>query len=133
MQTCQVRKLNGAQCKGFARPNGYCFAHDPAMQAKRAEAVSRGGKHSAKSYRLVRSLPNELADIPARLREWLERIEEGKAYPRDCEAYCAVVTTLLAILKFADERTAQRELEERLAAVEQALGEGRPYAAAQLR
>jgi len=45
MKKCQAKRTNGKPCTANAGATGYCFAHDPTLGRKRAQARRNGGKH----------------------------------------------------------------------------------------
>ncbi len=62
MAKCHGRTAGGQPCKMVAVKGGrYCFAHDPAKAAPRAEARKRGGYHSATPH------AGDPATIPANI------------------------------------------------------------------
>lgn len=44
---CKARAKSGARCQAHAGPSGWCWAHDPALRRKRAEARRKGGRGRA--------------------------------------------------------------------------------------
>ena len=45
MIQCRAKTRAGAVCSANAGESGYCWAHDPALARRRAEARHTGGKH----------------------------------------------------------------------------------------
>ena len=104
--------------------SGYCFAHDPARAAERAEARARGGRvRSGDMARAVLSDadagPVELSS-PSQVRGLLaETIQHVRTGRLDCRI-AGTVGSLAAVLLRAVE---QGEMETRLAAMESTLSQ----------
>ena len=41
---CKARAKSGTRCQAHAGPSGWCWAHDPALRRKRADARRKGGR-----------------------------------------------------------------------------------------
>ena len=63
MDRCAATRADGQPCSGWARPSGYCFAHDPALQEKHQAANAEGGRNEASIKRLERRMPADLKPI----------------------------------------------------------------------
>ena len=49
MKKCKGKLKNKKPCGANAGPSGYCWAHDPKLARKRAQAHKRGGRNSRHS------------------------------------------------------------------------------------
>ena len=49
MKKCKGKLKNGKACSAHAGSSGYCWAHDPKLARKRAQAHKRGGRNSRHS------------------------------------------------------------------------------------
>src|SRR5262245_13145882 len=58
---CQQVRQDGTPCRATARPSGFCFAHDPALAAKRTDARRKGGRERS---RRAAVLPADTPDLP---------------------------------------------------------------------
>jgi hypothetical protein len=114
--TCTATRRDGRPCQtqvvGGSR---FCFAHDPDLAAKRAEAHSRGGRNRATSRRLDRLVPASLKPALALMFATLEETHRGELDPRTASAMAAVAGAIVRLYQVGT-------LEERLAALEERAG-----------
>ena len=59
--SCKAKRSDGLPCRAPAGDTGWCFFHNPAFEAERVEASSRGGSRKAVSLPEVRPLSTEQA------------------------------------------------------------------------
>jgi CTP:molybdopterin cytidylyltransferase MocA len=122
---CQQRKRGGGRCRGQAGASGFCNFHDPAQ----AGAQARGRKAGARARNRKAAaavLPADTPDVPlATMREVAEalaatfnHVRKGALDPRAGNCLAVLGGQLLKALE-------RGGLEERLAAVEEALANGR--------
>jgi hypothetical protein len=123
MAQCQRRKRDGGRCKGRASASGYCPIHDPANAA----GFARGRKAGTRARnRKSPVLPADAPDVPlSTMREVAQalaatfnHVRKGALDPRAGNCLAVLGGQLLKALE-------RGGLEERLAAVEAALAEGR--------
>jgi hypothetical protein len=121
---CNGVRNDGTACTAKALPDApYCWAHDdrPDAAAKRDAARRLGGRQRSAVRRAIKHLPPEIADAQLNVIELLADTRAGRVQARVAEVFFAGVRVLLEIAKFADERGTQRELDERLQALEAAV------------
>ncbi len=121
--TCQHTKKNGQPCGAYAlRGSAYCFSHDPASAAQRAESRSRGGKarHGRTLTRPAESAPAVLqtpGDMLAVLEGELNAVLGLETSLHRARTVAALVGVALKTLEL-NELAA---LAERMAALENAV------------
>jgi hypothetical protein len=98
--TCSTRRKDGSPCTGRARPSGYCFAHDPELQERRAAGKRTGGAHKRTVHRLDRLTPASLKPVLNGLHTAVA-VEDGGMEP--------CVGTALATLRALSSRLARLE------------------------
>ena len=122
-KTCKATNKTGDPCGAFTvSDSDYCYNHDPAYAAKRAESRRKGGK--ARAGRAIRHIPgaddppviavNTVHDIAAML-EWAiaDLLQMERSIKR--------TNALASLLRVAVTVNEQTELAERIAALEQRL------------
>jgi len=106
MATCVFVKSNGGRCKSPAlRGSKLCLFHDPAKEADRKAARSRGGSKNRPS-----ALPCDTALIELRTREALIVLVEatlndvrcGRVHPRIANAIGILVGLQMRLLEPTD-------------------------------
>lgn len=116
---CNAITKSGAACKGTAIPgSSWCMSHNPALAEVRREGQVRGGIEKATARRAVKawaSFGRELedSDIPAVLKSCMKAVHDGEMEPSRANAIAALARTAIQI-------TGDLELEQRIAALEQA-------------
>lgn len=112
MSVCAGIRRSGGRCTVSVEPGQtYCHHHDPARAGERRRAASRAGK--SKPSREIRGLKNELEDLASGVLEG--RIERG-----DAVVVNQILNTRARLIELERKVREQEELEERLAALEQA-------------
>ena len=108
MDRCAATRADGQPCSGRARPSGYCFAHDPALQEKRQAANAEGGRNKASIKRLERRMPADLRPILDLLYAGLVELREGELEPRVATAMAGMAS---AIARIHEVATVQGQLD----------------------
>jgi hypothetical protein len=112
MATCTAPKRDGSRCTTrIVGDSSYCFAHDPTLAAKRAEANARGGRNKRRTRRLQRLLPETLKPVVVLLLDAIEEVHRGELAPAQASAIAALSSALVRVYSTG-------QLEERLAALE---------------
>lgn len=121
---CKAKRRDGTPCPNAAGESGYCFTHDPARGAERAQARRRGGErrrvpHAGNASKVptqVRTLADVLAILDYALAEAVpmeNSIQRGRLLVQIAHAFIEAIKT--------------GELEARLLAIENALKLGGPH------
>jgi|SRR5215218_8737959 hypothetical protein len=125
---CRAITQTGKPCSGTPRPGtGFCWFHDPALAAQRADGRRRGGHNSAKEQRARKALAGGFKDVQtaqAVMLQVLARLYRGDFDPGLAVAMASVARAIDALAK----TTAAAAMEEQLAAMRQqiaVLGERR--------
>jgi len=108
---CRATRRDNRPCTARALESGYCFAHDPALAAKRRAAYSAGGKGKSNAARAHKRLPADLRDVLCTLLAALDEVHAGTLDPRRAAAMSSLAAAINRI--YADS-----ELERRIAALE---------------
>jgi hypothetical protein len=109
---CAGTKRDGSPCTATVEgPQRFCWWHDPANAEKRRRAASKAGK----------SKPSrELAGIKQRLSELADDVLEGRMDKGVAAVASQVLNVYLRAVSVELKVTEQRELIERLEALEEA-------------
>ena len=112
MARCAASKPDGSPCQRIVDASQtYCFAHDPKRAAERARNASKA----------ARSKPSrELSDVKKRLRQLAEDVMTGSADRGDAAVAGQLLGTYLRALSVEIKLKEVLELEERIAALEEA-------------
>ena len=112
MPRCQAHKPNGTPCERIVGASQeYCYAHDP----DRAEARSKAAHKAASSKKDV-----EIGAVKRRLREVAEGVLDGSIDRGRGSVAAQTFGVLIRAIEVERKIREQEELEERLAALEQA-------------
>jgi hypothetical protein len=115
---CESTKRNGEPCQAQALPaSQFCWAHDPNLKAKRAEARNR-----AKIVRLHGLVPPRLLPVFDTLEQALTEVHRGAITPGQATAMAAISRAMVSALTVGELEQRVRDLET---AAEQAPGERR--------
>jgi hypothetical protein len=122
---CQHRKRDGGRCGGRAGASGFCNFHDPAQAGAQARGRKAAGRSRARNHQAA-ALPAGTPDVPlSTMREVAQalaatfnHVRKGALDPRAGNCLAVLGGQLLKALE-------RGGLEERLAAVERVLAEGR--------
>lgn len=118
---CNALTNSGKPCKGRPLPGRpYCMSHDPEFADRRAEGQRKGGEARANARRAARqwaAIGEQMTatDLPAILRACMMAVRDGTLEPSQAQAIANLAKTSVSI-------TNEIELEERIAALEQAAG-----------
>jgi len=110
--TCKASRADGQPCQGKAGETGYCFAHDPALRAKRTAAYATGGRNKATPRRLDKLMPASLRPVLELLLGALEEVHAGDLDPRQATAMASLASAIGRLYETA-------QLEERLQKLEE--------------
>ncbi len=114
---CKGANTAGAPCDAKpVRPSGWCYWHDPALEAERTAGRRQGGRQRANTARARKAMKGAGAVVPV-LWQALNDLAAGTLEPARGQAMASVARALVAV----HEAT---ELEERIAALEQVAGVG---------
>ncbi len=114
---CKGVNATGQRCDAKpVRPSGWCFWHDPALEAQRAEGRRQGGQSRSNKVRAKKALgeSSDLIAVQAKLVGALEKVEDGTLDPARAQAMASLARAIVAV-------AVPGELSERLAAMERAL------------
>ena len=110
-RSCRGTNAAGARCDAKpVRASGWCFWHDPALEAERTEGRRQGGRqrsHGARAKKAMRGA----GDVAPVLWQALNDLAAGTLEPARGTAMAAVSRALIAAHEVA-------EIESRLAALE---------------
>jgi|SRR5215211_1238944 len=114
---CAAIKPNGERCKVEAIPDEeWCWSHHPDYEEARRRRASKGGKRGG------RGRPHaELAEIKTRLSELAEDVLEGRQDKGIGAVVSQILNVYLRAVSVELKVREQRELIERLEALEEAL------------
>jgi hypothetical protein len=117
LATCTGITRSGERCKGVAiDSSGLCYAHHPDHAEDRRRAARKGG------HRGGRGRPQaELANIKERLSDLADAVLEGRQDKGVAAVASQVLNVYLRAVSVELKVTEQRELIERLEALEEAL------------
>jgi hypothetical protein len=112
MARCAASKPDSSPCQRIVGASQtYCFAHDPKRAAERARNASKA----------ARTKPSrELSDVKKRLRQLAEDVMTGRADRGDAAVAGQSLGTYLRALSVEIKLKEVLELEERIAALEEA-------------
>lgn len=112
---CVSTRRDGQPCTVQALPGSdYCFAHDPARAAQRAEARRRGGLHRATAVRLGKLMPVRLTPIFGKLETALDDVQAGKITPQQATAMAHLARALVDVLRTGELEQVVRDLERQV-------------------
>lgn len=115
---CKSKTRDGRPCPNAAGASGYCFTHDPTLAAERTAARKLGGWHrTTPKVADPKSVKVPIRDIPGVLAVLDVAVLDTMALDNSSERSRALTGVALAYLKALEVGA----LEERLAAIEQAL------------
>lgn len=122
-EKCSAPTQSGEPCQSFAiSDRGFCVSHDPDYQARKREGSRRGGEAKANARRAAKqwaAMGEQLtaAELPAVLRACMFSVKTGTMEPAQAQAIASLAKTSVQL-------TTELELEERIAALEEAAGLG---------
>ncbi len=108
---CKGANTAGAPCDAKpVRPSGWCYWHDPALEAERAAGRRQGGRQRANTARAKKAMKGA-GEVTPVLWQALNDLAAGTLEPARATAMASVARALLAV----HETTA---LEDRISALE---------------
>jgi hypothetical protein len=103
-----------SQCRRIvSAEQEYCYSHDPARASERKRNAARGGRAKASG---------ELGRVKARLHTLADMVEEGQMDRADAAVISQIWGTYLRAVGVELKAREQREITERLEALEEDLG-----------
>ncbi len=119
-QRCTGTTRAGDPCRSFAVADGLCQAHSPARAEAHREATRKGGEARSAVRRAARLWASrgqeiEQGDLPAILRATMLDVRTGVIEPAVAQAIASLAKTSVALAH-------DMEIEDRLAALEEAAG-----------
>src|ERR687898_411703 len=120
MSRCAAIKPNGERCKVEAIADAeWCWSHHPDYQQARRRRASKGGKRGGRGRPQA-----ELGDIKRRLSDLAEDVLEGRQDKGVAAVASQVLNVYLRAVSVELKVQEQRELIERLEALEEAQSRG---------
>src|ERR671912_2226368 len=117
MPRCSHTYEDSSQCRRIvSAEQRYCYSHDPLRAGERRRNAARGGKAKASG---------ELGRVKARLQTLADKVEEGQMERADAAVISQIWGTYLRAVSVELKAREQRELVERLEALEEGLEQSR--------
>jgi hypothetical protein len=114
---CSHTYTDSSQCRRIvSAEQEYCYSHDPLRAGERKRNAARGGKAKANG---------ELGRVKARLQALADMVEEGQMDRADAAVISQIWGTYLRAVSVELKAREQRELVERLEALEEGLEQDR--------
>jgi hypothetical protein len=114
MPRCSHTYANSSQCRRIvSAEQKYCYSHDPQRASERKRNAARGGRAKASG---------ELGRVKARLHTLADMVEEGQMERADAAVISQIWGTYLRAVSVELKAREQREITERLEALEEDLG-----------
>jgi hypothetical protein len=114
MPRCSHTYADSSQCRRIvSAQQRYCYSHDPARASERKRNAQRGGRAKASG---------ELGRVKARLHTLADMVEEGQMDRADAAVISQIWGTYLRAVSVELKAREQREITERLEALEEDLG-----------
>jgi hypothetical protein len=115
---CKATRKNGQPCQAPAGADGYCFGHSPRLAEARRAGSSRGGRHRRTEARAARLMPEVLRPVLYKLLHAMAEVDAGRMPPRVAAAEATLAAAIVKVYEVSIMETEQRELAERVAALE---------------
>lgn len=114
---CAGVRVDGSNCGSvIVGETGFCFAHDPDLEAERRIARERGGANSSNVKRLRRHVgPTSLGAIFDLLETALTQTHMGAIPPQRAQAMASLARALCTVMETGELVQRVEELELRLA------------------
>jgi hypothetical protein len=113
MPRCSHTYADSSQCRRIvSAEQRYCYSHDPLRAEERRRNAARGGKAKASG---------ELGRVKARLRNLVNKVEEGQMDRADAAVISQIWGCYLRAVSVELKAREQLELVERLEALEEGL------------
>jgi hypothetical protein len=111
---CSHTYEDSSQCRRIvSAEHEYCYSHDPQRASERKRNAARGGRAKASG---------ELGRVKARLHTLADMVEEGQMNRADAAVISQIWGTYLRAVSVELKAREQREITERLEALEEDLG-----------
>ena len=114
-KVCKATRADGSPCRAGATPDGYCFAHSPALRERTAEARRQGGRNRSNARRSTKYLPADLRELAGTMLEAIDEVHDGKLDPKRLTAMASGASAVVRLFEVG-------EIEQRLAALERQEG-----------
>jgi hypothetical protein len=115
MPRCPATKRDGGQCTTIVRsPQVYCYQHDPERADERKRNASRAGKSVG---------GREIKDLKRRISEVIDAVLDGSQDRGRAAVAIQGFNALRGVLELERKIREAEELEARLVALEEALGQ----------
>ena len=115
--TCTAVKADGTPCRAVALPGRLmCWAHDPALKEKAAEARRQGGHNRSRIARARKAVPDAIGSVQGRLLKALEEVHAGTLEPRVAQAMASLAGAVVRLYEVGELETRLAEFEARLEA-----------------
>ncbi len=111
---CLATKPNGNPCQAPPSASGYCFAHDPQLRAKTAEARKQGGRNSSNTARARKRMGAELQDIVKMVEAALGGVYKGSLTPQQGQSIASLAGAWVRLHELAEVEARLEDLEQRL-------------------
>ncbi len=116
MAVCSQLKPDGTRCKAQPmRGEQWCYVHHPDLADKRQAASRKGGHRGGRGRPLA-----ELTEVKKRIREMADDVMAGDADRADAAVAGQLLGTYIRAVSAEVKLKEVLELEERIAALEQA-------------
>src|SRR5918993_2348608 len=117
MPRCSHTYADSSQCRRIvSAEQKYCYSHDPSRASERKRNAAREGKAKASG---------ELGRVKARLQTLADKVEDGQMERADAAVISQIWGTYLRAVSVELKAREQRELVERLEALEEGLEQDR--------
>ncbi|MDP9370769.1 MAG: hypothetical protein M3Q03_21290 [Chloroflexota bacterium] len=112
---CKGANAAGQRCDAKpVRPSGWCYWHDPALEAERTEGRRKGGAARSNKARAKKALPAQaltLQELQGVLSFTLKATLAGKIEPGVANAVANVARTMTTVAQAGEIEERLRELE----------------------
>ncbi len=112
---CKGTNAAGQPCDAKpVRPSGWCYWHDPALEAERIEGRRKGGTARSNKARAKKALPAEaltLHEVQGLLSFTLKATLAGRIEPGVANAVANVARTMTTVAQAGEVEERLRELE----------------------
>ncbi len=109
---CKGANATGQRCDAKpVRPSGWCYWHDPALEAQRSEGRRRGGAARSNKARAKKQLPDNvltLQEVQGLLGVAFKGVLAGRLEPNIGTALASIAKSMVAVAGVA-------EIEEQIA------------------
>ncbi len=115
MVQCSGTRRSGEPCNAAALPGrSLCWAHDPELRGKAAEARKAGGRNSSAAARAARRVPKDMADLVERLLLAVDEVHRGDLDTKRATAMAALGRAIVTVYEAGELQQRLTELEARV-------------------